>query len=57
MPARRSRSIEGPFPQADSVKLCALGPGVRLGAEIVGLNKVAEIHDDEGAGLRAFARA
>ena len=39
------------------VKLCALDPGVRLGAEIVGLDKVAEIHDDEGAGLRAFARA
>ena len=39
------------------VKLCALAPGVRLGAEIVGLDKVAEIHDDEGAALRAFARA
>jgi anti-anti-sigma factor len=39
------------------VKLCAMGPGVRLGAEIVGLDKVAEIHDDEGAALRAFARA
>ena len=39
------------------VKLCAMDPGVRLGAEIVGLDKVAEIHDDEGAALRAFARA
>ena len=39
------------------VKLCAMEPGVRLGAEIVGLDKVAEIHDDEGAALRAFARA
>jgi anti-anti-sigma factor len=38
------------------VKLCAMNPGVRLGAEVVGLNKVAEIHD-EGAALRAFARA
>ena len=39
------------------VKLCAMEPGVRLGAEIVGLDKVAEIRDDEGAALRAFARA
>jgi anti-anti-sigma factor len=39
------------------VKLCAMEPGVRLGAEIVGLDKVAEIHDDEGAALRAFAQA
>jgi anti-anti-sigma factor len=39
------------------VKLCAMNPGVRLGAEVVGLDKVAEIHDDEGAALRAFARA
>jgi anti-anti-sigma factor len=39
------------------VKFCTLEPGVRLGAEIVGLDKVAEIHDDEGAALRAFARA
>ena len=39
------------------VKFCAMEPGVRLGAEIVGLDKVAEIHDDEGAALRAFARA
>ena len=39
------------------VQLCALEPGVRLGAEIVGLDKVAEIHHDEGAALRAFAHA
>jgi anti-anti-sigma factor len=39
------------------VMLCGMDPGVRLGAEIVGLDKVAEIHDDEGAALRAFARA
>jgi anti-anti-sigma factor len=39
------------------VKLCAMEPGVRLGAEIVGLDKVAEIHNDEGAALRAFAQA
>ena len=39
------------------VKLSAMDPGVRLGAEIVGFDKVAEIHDDEGAALRAFAQA
>ena len=39
------------------VRFCDMEPGVRLGAEIVGLDKVAEIHDDEGAALRAFARA
>jgi anti-anti-sigma factor len=39
------------------VKLCAMEPGVRLGAEIVGLDKVAEIHDNEVAALRAFAHA
>ncbi len=39
------------------VKLCAMDPGVRLGAEIVGLDKLTEIHDDEASALRAFARA
>ena len=39
------------------VRLCGMGAGMRLGAEIVGLDKVAEIDDDEGAALRAFARA
>jgi anti-sigma B factor antagonist len=37
------------------IKFCGMEPGVRLGAEIVGLDKVAEIHDDEGSALRAFA--
>ena len=39
------------------VKLCGMETGVRLGAEIVGLPKVVEIHDNEAAALRAFARA
>jgi anti-anti-sigma factor len=38
------------------VKLCGMEPGVRLGAEIVGLEKVVEIHPDEASALRAFAR-
>jgi anti-anti-sigma factor len=39
------------------VKLCGMETGVRLGAEIVGLQKLVEIHDDEAAALRTFARA
>ena len=39
------------------VKLCGMGNGVRLGAEIVCLPKLVEIHDDEAAALRTFARA
>jgi anti-sigma B factor antagonist len=39
------------------VKFCAMDPGVRLGAEIVGLDKIAEIHESEGAALAAFAPA
>ena len=39
------------------VKLCGMEHAVQLGAEIVGLPKVVEIHDDEAAALRAFARA
>ena len=38
------------------VKLCGMEPGVRLGAEIVGLDKVVEIHPDEKSALRAFAK-
>ena len=39
------------------VKLCGMETGVRLGAEIVGLEKLVDIHDDEAAALRTFARA
>ena len=39
------------------VKLCGMQNGVRLGAEIVGLQKLVEIHADEAAALRTFARA
>jgi anti-anti-sigma factor len=39
-----------------AVKLCAMEGGVRLGAEIVGLQNVVEIHDDEATALRAFAQ-
>ena len=39
------------------VKLCGMENGVRLGAEIIGLPKLVEIHDDEATALRSFARA
>jgi anti-sigma B factor antagonist len=39
------------------VKFCAMEPGVRLGAEIVGLDKIAEIHENESSALLAFAQA
>ena len=39
------------------VRLCGMENGVRLGAEIVGLQKLVEIHDDEATALRTFARA
>ena len=39
------------------VRLCGMGAGMRLGAEIVGLDKVAEIHQNERSALAAFAQA
>jgi anti-sigma B factor antagonist len=38
-------------------KFCNLEPAVRLGADIIGLGKVAEIHDSRTGGLEAFAKA
>lgn len=38
------------------VKLCGMEHGLKLGAEIVGLPQVVEIHDGESAALHAFAR-
>ena len=37
------------------VRFCDMEPGVRLGAEIVGLDKVAEIHQNERSALAAYA--
>jgi anti-sigma B factor antagonist len=45
--------------QADAegrqVKFCNIDPDVRIGADIIGLNKMVQIHDSEGSALRAFA--
>jgi anti-sigma B factor antagonist len=38
------------------VKLCHMDPGVRLGAEIIGLDKLVEIHKNESSALAAFAQ-
>jgi anti-anti-sigma factor len=36
------------------VKFCNLDPEVRIGAEIIGLDKLAEIHDTERSALKSF---
>jgi stage II sporulation protein AA (anti-sigma F factor antagonist) len=36
------------------VKLCGLHPEVQIGANIIGLGRVVEIHDDERAALASF---
>jgi hypothetical protein len=38
------------------LKISNLDPSIRLGAEIVGLDKVADIYDTEAAALAAFNR-
>ena len=37
-----------------TVKFCGMAPGVLAGAEVVGLPKMVEIHEDQHTGLRAF---
>jgi anti-anti-sigma factor len=39
------------------VKFCSLDPAVELGAQIVGLDKVAQIHLTQESALKAFAGA
>ena len=39
------------------VKLCNIDPDVRIGADIIGLGRVVEIHDSEDSALEAFGRA
>jgi anti-sigma B factor antagonist len=36
------------------LKLCNLDPGIRLGAEIVGLDKLVDIYDSEAKALASF---
>jgi anti-sigma B factor antagonist len=38
-----------------AVKFCSLDPEVRIGADIIGLDKIVEIHDTEHEALKAFS--
>jgi anti-anti-sigma factor len=40
--------------QGHEVRFCSLHPDVRIGADIIGLDKVASIHETEREGLEAF---
>jgi len=39
------------------LKFCNMEPALRLGAEIVGLDKVAEIHETQEVAIKAFSPA
>ncbi len=41
--------------EGNAVKFCSLDPEVRIGADIIGLDKIAEIHDTEHQALKAFS--
>ena len=38
------------------VRFCNMSPVIRLGAEVVGLDKLVPTHESEAAALRAFAQ-
>jgi anti-sigma B factor antagonist len=38
-----------------AVKFCGLDPEVRIGADIIGLDRIAEIHPTEHEALKAFS--
>ena len=39
------------------MRFCSMDPAVELGADIVGLDKVVEIHETQASALKAFAIA
>ena len=39
------------------VKFCGMDPAVELGADIVGLSKVVQIHETQQSALNAFSKA
>ena len=41
--------------RGDQIRFCGLDPEVRLGADIIGLDKVTPIHDTEHEALKAFS--
>jgi len=42
--------------QGRSIKFCGLTEDVRIGADIIGLDKLAEIYDTEAEALESFTR-
>jgi anti-sigma B factor antagonist len=40
--------------QGSRVKICGLHPEVRIGADIIGLDKIAELHDTEHEALKSY---
>lgn len=42
--------------QGRSIKFCSLSEDVRIGADIIGLDKLAEIYDTEDEALESFSR-
>jgi anti-anti-sigma factor len=40
-----------------SIKFCGLSEDVRIGADIIGLDKLAEIYDDEDEAIESFSRS
>jgi anti-anti-sigma factor len=42
--------------KGQQIKLCSMDPAVELGAGIVGLNKLVEIHQTQESALKAFSK-
>ena len=42
--------------QGRSIKFCGLSEDVRIGADIIGLDKLAEIYDTEDEAIESFSR-
>jgi anti-anti-sigma factor len=40
--------------RGQAVRFCELDPEVRIGADIIGLDKLAPVHDSEAEALKAF---
>jgi anti-sigma B factor antagonist len=43
--------------QGGKIKFCSLDPEVRIGADIIGLDKFAAIHETEHEALKAFSQS
>jgi anti-anti-sigma factor len=43
--------------QGRSIKFCGMSGDVRIGADIIGLDKLAELYDDEAEALESFRRS